>query len=274
MRGRGTRVHILYAPCTSFRSRGVEVNLQVSYRLKREAYLHIFRAVGGSGCSHRVVHQQPAIVACLADIVVVYHSKGKVEPGSEQAHTTRLPESVAYCGRFTRSDGELQRNSCIQWIGYPDAVFVELPVLQFENFPVGGSGCYDETAGFLAMVHDDGCIGLKRKLLLIAALIARQSLFLLVVGLLFLWMALLLRQWVFGALTGLRRRTLAESFVRFPQERDVIVETLHVERAVEVECSIGCHDVSQRCAVFQVCTSHPSVGGIVVGICVDPVEYR
>ena len=67
-------------------------------------------------------------------------------------------------------------------------------------------------------------------------------------------------------------RGFAEPLVGLLEERNVVVELFHVERAVQVERAVVRDAVAQRGSVFEVGAAHPVVGGVVAGIGIHPVE--
>ena len=65
---------------------------------------------------------------------------------------------------------------------------------------------------------------------------------------------------------------LLETLVGLLEEGEVVVERLHVERAVDGNLTVVGDGVTQRRAVFLLTTTHPVIGCGVVGIGIQPVE--
>ena len=201
--------------------------------------------------------------------------------------------------RLFRRDSEFHMRGRIHLGADTDAVAVELAVVQLVSLTVLRLGRKDEPAGVLAVADDKCCVGHEGDFPLITALVFGQFLLLFgsfpvlghrsAVGLRasFLSFHRLFAQFLLPpfAFLGpfafallllalqLRAALLSvETVVGRLEEGNVIVELLHVERAVDAQLAVVHDGVAQRGAIVQRSAPVPVVGGIVVGIGVHPVE--
>ena len=68
------------------------------------------------------------------------------------------------------------------------------------------------------------------------------------------------------------RRLLVELLVHLLQERHVVVELHEIERTIDVQTAVGVDGVAIRYTVLVLRATLPRIGGVVVGIGIDPVE--
>ena len=69
-------------------------------------------------------------------------------------------------------------------------------------------------------------------------------------------------------------RGLLETLVGLLQEGDMVIERLHIERAVDIQVAVVRDGITQRGAIVELCATHPRIGGIIRGIHLEPVEDR
>ena len=197
--------------------------------------------------------------------------------------------------RVLGRDGDFQLEGGVDLVLDEDLVVVQLLELQLELLALGGLRHHTQAFRLLSVVDLDGGVGEQGDFLLETLLVLRQFLLLLlhllVVGTLtiggcllaiggslltglFLFLLLLLGVGLLLLfLVDLRlRRLLVESLVGLLQERNVVVELLEAEGAVEVERAVVGDGVTQRCAVFELGSTNPVVGGVVGGIGCHPIE--
>ena len=68
--------------------------------------------------------------------------------------------------------------------------------------------------------------------------------------------------------------SLLEALVGLLEEGEMVVERLHVERAVDGDLTIVRNGVAQRCAILLLTTTHPVIGCGVADVRIEPVEDR
>ena len=78
-------IHILYALRRGVGAAGIEVDLQVLDRFKRQSQLQVLGLVGGGRCRHAVSHEQPTAILSFVDVAVAHQAKGKVQSWREDA---------------------------------------------------------------------------------------------------------------------------------------------------------------------------------------------
>ena len=122
------------------------------------------------------------------------------------------------------------------------------------------------------MRHDEGRVRQERQLLLEGILILRQRSLSLVLGGVFDSTTLGSLRFL-GLLRGLGD-SLTEAFIDFFEEREVVVERLHVEVAVDVQLTIVGDGVTQTGSVVEFGTPYPVVGRIIRRVRGHPVEDR
>ena len=288
---------------------GIKVNLQVSHGLERHPDLQVFRGIGGGGRGNVVGHQQPVVFGGLVDVAVAHHAEGeaesrrhKVTPALSEGITDDGEESgechielVAIADRhvahhhqstgkhlgglvprlvlvaFLGSDGKFQHRLRVHLRGNLNLVLVYHLVFQLEGLAVLGLCRYDEPLAILAVRHGDSTVGKQRHFLLEGALVLGQGL--LFFFLILVFVVLLIRSLGFRLCFGSRLcGCLVEALVGLLQERYLVVELLHAEGALERYLTGVRDGVAVGGSVFVGHASLPTVGGVVGGIGIHPVE--
>ena len=179
-------------------------------------------------------------------------------------------------------DGELQGGGRVDLVENLNLVVVQLLVFQGDGLALLGLGRDDETLGVFAVADGDGGVGHELDFLLEGPFVLGQRLLLAGGGgclaggsLLFAGGGLRLALGILPlAFLGIAvvALGLVEALVGFLEERDVVVEFLEAERAVEVEVAVVGDGVAEVGAVFQLCAAHPVVVGGIADVGIHPVE--
>ena len=164
-----------------------------------------------------------------------------------------------------------------------DVVFILHLPLQLDLLAVRPLGRNAQTLRLLVVLHDKRGVRGQSQFRLIGVLVLGQYLLLLgiVLGILFI-LTILTSITSLTSLTSIIGFTvlavfllvwsLFEAFVYFLQEGAVVIERLHVQRAIDGQVAVVLDGVTQRGAIVKCRTTYPRVAGIVVGIGIQPVK--